>query len=152
MCPPGPVFSQTRKITPETSASVRLACSLPTGLATVWLHKPPSVGKQAKKLGLFFLETGPAPGHVQNIPLATVHPGKSRNGDPLRKSWNPTTFFRNYKEWGYQGIPLLSLSFIYRFAVLALPAGQESMLQSKLGCGKVVLIPFFSQTSGCFET
>lgn len=106
----------------------------------MWLHKPSSVGKQAKKLGLFFLETGPASGHVQNIPVATLHPGKSRNGDPVPKSWNPTIFFRNYKEWGCQGIPLLALSFIYRFAIVTLPAGQDSMLQSKLGCGKVVLI------------
>lgn len=88
--PPGPMFSQTRKVTSETSASVRLAWNLPAGLATVWLHKPPSVGKQAKELGLFFLETGSAPGHVQNIPVATLHLGKSRNGDPFPKRWNST--------------------------------------------------------------
>lgn len=88
--PPGPVFSQTRMIALETSASVRLAWNLPTGLATVWLHKPPCAGKQAKKLGLFFLEAGPAPGHVQNIPVATLHLGKSRNGDPSPKRWNFT--------------------------------------------------------------
>lgn len=30
---------------------------------------------------------------------------------------------------------------LYRFAILALPAGQESALQPKLGCGKGVLFP-----------
>lgn len=58
-----------------------------------------------------------------------------------QKVETPQSFFRNCKKGGCQGIPLLALSFIYRFAIFTLSAGQESMLQSKLGCGKIVLIP-----------
>lgn len=57
-----------------------------------------------------------------------------------QKAETPQSFFRNCKEWGCQGIPLLALSFVYRFTIFTLSAGQESMLQSKLGRDKIVLI------------
>lgn len=144
ICPPGLVFLQTRKITLETSASVRLAWSLPNGLATVWLHKPPSVGKQTKKLGLFFLETGPAPGHVQNMPVVTLHLGKSRNGDRFSERWNSRIFLGIMRNEVAKESFLQVLNFICRFAIVALPAGQESTSQPKLGCGKVVLFSCFT--------